>query len=187
MLSILRRFSTIYSPLYMYQNVSLWCTINIISTEDLLYFCTIEGYSYITTDVCCCLSTTQTTTVCITVDSTLIQVDCCFPCIGGSVIIKFHWIIATLAGIHTTSCATTIDMTMDSRSARINRRLSVRLSSHIHYHFAIHQCKSAKTTAEDNVFIWVFRITYRTTKQCHRSILLQHTIDVTAAIDSSLY
>ena len=42
----------------MYQDMSLWSTIDIVSTKDLLYFRTVEGDRYVTTNVCRCLSTT---------------------------------------------------------------------------------------------------------------------------------
>ena len=56
--------------------------------------------------------------------------------------------------------------------------------SNVHRHIAVDQCRSALTTTKDHIFVWVFGITYRTANQRHRSILLQYTIDVTAAIDS---
>ena len=59
--------------------------------------------------------------------------------------------------------------------------------SNVHRHIAIHQRRSTLTTTKDNIVIGVSRITDCTTNQRHCSILLQHTIDVTTAIDGSLY
>ena len=81
-------------------------------------------------------------------------------------------------------------MTVDGCCARVGGNSRGRRRSHrsnVHCHIAVHQRRSTLTTTKDNIVIGVFRVTYRTANQRYSSILRQYTIDITAAIDRSLY
>ena len=164
----------------MHLYMSLRRTIHIITSEDATWYLrTVQCDEHVTTNVCRCLGITQTTAIDIAIYSTLIQVDLCFPIVVH--IIEYHWITATLAGIHATLRTTAIDMAVDDGITGIDRRLGIRLSSDIHRHIAVYQRRLTIAATKDRIRS---RCAYHTTYNRHRGVLLQYTIGIATAINS---
>ena len=153
--------SEIFGLFYMYFDMSLWCTVQVVTTKDLLYFCTVEQHVDITTNegldsgnrshvsflsfcaYSCSSLSTQTTTKDVTVDSTGIKVH-----IRRLFGIEYHRGTTCLAGTGITQCRTAIDITVDGSISGI---VSTCQGSHFHRNITIHQCRFTQATTKDNV------------------------------------
>ena len=143
--SIMCRLITTHRPIYMHLHCSLRCTIQVVTTEDLLYFCTVKRYQHITTDKGFNITgssidtilLSQAATISITMDGSFIQIDSC----GIACIELEFWIVLGIfahISIHTTLCTTAIDMAVDGCCTGID---GTNLGSDIHRHITIHQCR----------------------------------------------
>ena len=150
----------------MYFDVSLWCTIQVVTTKDLLHFRTVEQHVDITAykgfdgSYCVlCLNTmlgvcrysgfrlsAKTATKGIAIDGAGIEVDI------RSLILIEHQVFCWFARIGITQCRTAIYITVDDSCSSIDRSRVSRLCTDIHRYTTIHQCRNTLTATKDNVF-----------------------------------
>ena len=179
--------------------MTLGCTIQVVTTKDLVNFRAIkdhsniaayEGFNSIHLRLCfnamfwvsrnsSSILSAQTATKHITINRTGIEVD-----IRCLVSIEYK-VTGRLTGIHASKCTTAIHMAVHVSTAR-----SLTLGSDVHLHRAFYQCRLTKTTTKDHIRYGVTTCRYRshrTASNRHRGIAFYHTVHIGTAIDGSLH